>query len=217
MAAAAIPAAIGAAGSLGSAIFGARRSGAEKQALGAQTGALQQLTQQGGQLFGAGMGGVRPALSYYDTLLRGSRGAQAQAVAAPTAQLTDLYRGAARGIERSGIRGGGRDVALAELSRDRANQIGQLTTGVQPMAAGALASLGTNLTGMAQGPLGVAAGGYGQQAAGATADRGYRNQLLGGAGQDIGSLLFQVWRARGGSKPAGAGAGPGAVSAGGLF
>jgi hypothetical protein len=101
-----------------------------------------QLQQQGAQLFQQGMPALQNATGYYSTLLQGNRGAMNQAVAGPTAQITSLYRGAERGLDRGMIRGGVRDVARAELGRDKANSLAQLTTGVQPMAAGALGALG---------------------------------------------------------------------------
>lgn len=204
MGAAAVPIMMGAT-SLGQAYFGSRRSGEEKRLLGAQTNQLNQLSGQGASLFGAGMPAMRSAISYYDTLLRGDRASQAQALAGPVAGITDLYRGTEANLQRSGVRGGVKDLATAELGRDRANQIGQLTAGVQPQAASALAAMGSSATGQAQGATGGAAAGFGGMAQGATAHRMNRADALGNATSDIGELLFHAWRSKagGGSKPAG--------------
>lgn len=204
MGAAAVPLMMGGT-SLAQAYFGSRRSGEEKRLLNAQTGALNQLGAQGTSLFSAGLPAMRSAISYYDALLRGDRAKQMQAIAGPTAQITDLYRGAESNLQRSGVRGGVKDLAQAELGRTRASEIGQLTAGVQPMAASALASLGSTATGQAQGATSGAAGGFGGMAQNAMAHRLNRAEAIGGATADIGELLFHAWRGRGGArgKPAG--------------
>lgn len=122
------------------------------------------------QLFQTGMPQAMSAGNYWQTLLGGNRAAMAQATAGPRGALTDQYRGAERGLERSGIRGGARDLATAQLSRDRAGQIAGLTTGVQPGAAANLAGLGTSLIGAGTQNLGLA------------------SSTLGGAGSLFGHL-----------------------------
>jgi hypothetical protein len=102
---------------------------------------------------------VQNAGGYFNTLLRGDRAAMSQATAGPAAQITDQYRGANSSLEHMGIRGGEAATSRAELARDQAAKVAGLTTGVQPMAAGALASLGMNQT--EQGQRGVAAAGEG--------------------------------------------------------
>jgi hypothetical protein len=134
-----------------------QRTPEEMQALAGGQQAAAGLGQQGANLTGAGMQNVSGASNYWRTLLNGSRPAMAQATAAPRAAITEQYRGAERGLERSGVRGGVGDLARAELSRDRAGKIAGLTTGVQPMAAEQLGGLGTTLTG--QGTAALIGGG----------------------------------------------------------
>lgn len=93
--------------------------------------------------------GVEKALGYYTTLLNGSRSEMRTATSQPRAAINDTYRGAARGLEHSGVRGGALDTAKSELSRDRAGKVANLTSGVQPMAAEALGNLSTGLMGNA--------------------------------------------------------------------
>jgi len=108
---------------------------------GAQTGAAT--LQTGGQAaLTTGAETQAPATSYYDTLLRGNRAQQAAATAAPAARISDIYSGATRNLEQSGVRGAQKDVASADLNRQRAMQLSSLVTGVQPMAASALTSIG---------------------------------------------------------------------------
>lgn len=191
-----------------------KKSKEEKAGMAGQTAAGKALLARGGEAFGGGMPGAKAALDYYQTLLHGSRAAMSQAVAGPTAQITDLYRGAQSGVERSGVRGGVKDLAMANLGRDQANQLGQLTAGVQPGAAAQLGNLGTTLTAQGTGSTATAGGIYGNIGAMGFQQRQYGNQVGAQAGQDIGSAIFQIWRSRqqggggsqggqGGEKPTG--------------
>lgn len=188
------------------------RSPEEQQALtGAQTGA-NALTGMGRSLFGGGQdtlgrgtGFLGQAGNYWQTLLGGSRAAMAQATAGPRAAITDQYRGAERGLERSGLRGGVRDLASAELSRDRAGKVAGLTTGVQPMAAQGLSSVGGEL-----GSLGLSQIGQGLGATEAGSNiwqrllqGGFENRKYGRAegekaGKGIGGLIFDILSGIGG-------------------
>lgn len=82
------------------------------------------------------------ALGYYNTLLGGNRAAMGQAVAPEAASISDRYAGAQRGLERSFVRGGERDLAMAELGRSKAADLSSLIRDVRPRAAGAIAELG---------------------------------------------------------------------------
>lgn len=119
-----------------------QRTPEEQTALtGAQTGA-KTLQTGGADALATGADTQRPATNYYDTLLRGDRAAQAQATAAPAARISDIYSGAARGLDQSGVRGAAKDVASADLNKNRASSLAGLVTGVQPAAAQALTSIG---------------------------------------------------------------------------
>jgi hypothetical protein len=124
------------------------RSPEELAALNQVSGAAGALGQQGSALFGQAMPGLSQASNYYATLLSGNRAAQQQATAAPRAAIGDIYRGASRGLERSGLQGAQRDTAQAELTREQAGRLAGLTTGVQPMAAEALAGLSGQMAGL---------------------------------------------------------------------
>jgi hypothetical protein len=192
--AASIPGIVMAGASLYQAYKGSQRSGAEKQALAGQQAAGSQLLGQGQQLFGAGMPAMRSSLNYYQTLLSGNRAAMSQAVAGPTAQLTDLYRGAERNLEHKGVRGGARDLATAELGRDRTNQLAQLTTGVQPMAAGQLGALGSTATSQAGSATTGAGSMYSTILGQQFQNRQNTNGMWGGAMQDVGGAMFDIWK-----------------------
>jgi hypothetical protein len=134
----------------------AKRSPEELTAQGgAQTGAAK-LQTAGSAALDTGAETQRPATTYYDTLLHGNRAQMSQAVAAPTAKITDVYAGATRNLEQSGVRGAQKDVASADLAKNRASAISGLVTGVQPVAANALTSIGE--TQQARGASMVASG-----------------------------------------------------------
>lgn len=173
---AAIPLVSAGIGLVGSAI------GKKKGGGGAATGgnpAIQAMSQQAmagqgnlaGQAAGMGAPNIGAAANFYQTMLRGSRGAMAQATAGPRAAITDTYRGAARGLERSGLRGAVRDMAVADLGRQQASDVSKLVTGVQPAAADALNSLG-------QQSMGTAANAYGS-----LVGAGFEDRRIGLAGQ----------------------------------
>lgn len=159
----------------------------------------QELYSGGRQTLGQGTEMLGTAGNYWDTLLRGSRAAMSQATAGPRAALTEQYRGAERGLERSGLRGAVKDLASANLSRDRAGQIAGLTTGVQPMAAQGLAGIGGELGGLGLSQLGQ---GLGATEAGANIwqrllGAGFENRKYGRAegaiaSKNIGSLIFDI-------------------------
>ena len=195
----AIPWIIKGGAALGGALLGKKaqsnaqqRSPEELAALSGAQGAAGALSRQGSMLTQAGMPAVGQATNYYQTLLRGNRGAMAQATAGPRAQITDVYRGADRGLERSGVRGAARDVASSELNRERASSIASLTTGVQPMAAAALGGLGSNLVG--QGTSALSGGGsiYSSLLGQGMQNRQYARSEGEKASTGIGSFLFDI-------------------------
>ena len=171
-----------------------QRSPEEQAALGGASGAAGELGATGAALTGAGQRTRAPATSYYSTLLRGNRGAMAQATAAPAAAIRDLYSGAERGLERGGRTS--TTQAKAELAREQAGRLASLVTGVQPAAAEALTEIGQTQTGQGLGATGSAGSLYG-----GLLGQGAQNRQLAGmvgrnAGEDfsnkIGSFLFDI-------------------------
>lgn len=133
-----------------------KRSPEEATSLAGAQGGAATLTSHGSEELATGAATQKPATSYFDTLLHGNRAAQAQAVAAPTAGVQDVYRGAERGLERSGVRGAAKDVASADLNRGKASQIAGLVTGVQPAAAQTLTGIGQTQQAQGAGMVGNA-------------------------------------------------------------
>jgi len=182
-----------------------QRSPEEAAALSGATNAASGLTRQGQTLTSAGLPAAQQSLSYYGTLLRGNRAAQAQATAAPRGAITDTYRGAERSLERSGLRGAGRDQAIADLNRDRAGSISSLVTGVQPGAAAALMQGGTNLISEGNAAFGNAGSIYGGLLGQGFANRKYAREEGEKTGSSIGSFLFDILSGGFGKKGGGKG------------
>lgn len=158
---------------------------------GAQTGA-QTLQTGGAEALKTGEETQQPATNYFDTLLHGNRAQQSQAVAAPTAKITDVYAGAQRNLEQQGVRGAQKDVASAGLNQGRASQISSLVTGVQPAAANALTSIGQTQQQRGAGMIGssnATNAGLLQQG---NANRQYARGEGEKAGSSIGGLVFDV-------------------------
>lgn len=180
-----------------------KRSPEESAALGGAQGAAKGLTTQGNNLISQGSPYMQQAGSYWSTLLNGNRAQMSQATAAPRASITDVYRGAESNLERSGVRGAARDVATAELGRDRASKIAGLTTGVQPYAAQQLGSLGGDLTRTGSGLLASSGSIWGN-----LLGQGYQNRVYArGEGEKgggaIGSMIFDILSGTFGKKKAG--------------
>ncbi len=109
-----------------------------------QAGSLNQI---GSNFLGKGEQALQGVEGYYSPLLRGDRAAIDQSLSPEIAGITDVYRGANKNLDRSGIRGPQRDVASAELNRDRAGQLALLRPQARAGAAAGMAGLGTNYLG----------------------------------------------------------------------
>lgn len=169
-----------------------KRSPEEQLALGGAQQAAQGLSTTGQDLIQGGRDAQRPAQNYFQTLLQGSRPAMMQAVAGPTAALTDVYRGAERGLERSGVQGAARDVASADLTRQKASQISSLITGVQPGAAQQLAGMGAQQVGQGIGAVGAGANAFGNLLGAGAQNRIYGRQEGAETGKNVGGLIFDL-------------------------
>lgn len=174
-----------------------KRSPEEQAALAGASGAAGSMGRQGSELIGQGGGYLGQAGNYYSTLLGGNRAQMAQATAGPRAALTDVYRGAERGLERSGVRGAARDVATADLGRQRASSLSSLVTGVQPGAAAGLAGLGGQAL-SAGGQLSQGSGSIYSNLLGQGAqNRQYGRQEGQNFGSGVGGFLFDILNSSG--------------------
>ena len=220
--AAAIPAIIGAGATVGSSLIGRKTAKdlqqtartpttQERAAFGGATGTAQELSGMGNLLYGRGTMGMDRPRTYYETLMgRGGRAAMQSAVAPTAESIAQSYKGLTRGLEGGYVRGGVRDLALAEAEREKTGAISRLTAGVQPAAAAALESIARYETSAGLGVKGQAGSIYSSLAGPSVAGRqlGFQGALAGErsatqTGENIGALLFSILQAgqgKGGQK-----------------
>lgn len=182
--------------------LGSRQSGQQKEAWGAMKTSMNNLTGAGKQALGYAKDQYNlaspaygQALTYYQRLLGGNRAQMNLATAGARAGVNDLYRGALGSLTRGRMRGGERDLATAQLQRDRVGKLAQLTTGVQPMAAEALGKLGLSGIDQARGFQNTGVSAFGQ--AGDIAAKGYdaasrQAQQSGAAWANAGKSIYDI-------------------------
>lgn len=135
---------------LGGSPLGKKLSGPSKEQKAAMAGQeeaantvgqyAKPLVQGGTDLARQGAGDLGAAGGYYRNILS-SRQAGREALAPEMATAMDFYRGAEGRAKRT-MRGGGRDLALAELSRQRVGQFASMLPAARRMAAEGLTGTG---------------------------------------------------------------------------
>lgn len=187
--AAAVPALVGGGIGLLSKAFG----GGSSPASAAQSTATGSTLGQAGFLGSTANPLLSRAAGYYQALLGNSRAGLQTAIAPQVNSIADTYRGAEAGITQQGLRGGAKDMAVANLERDKAGAIGALPLQAKSAAAGAGGQLGATLSGQSlggyQGLLGV-----GENA------RQFNVGQSNLTGQGLGSLTAQILQSTGGKK-----------------
>lgn len=163
---------------------------------------------------------------YLRSLVGGGPGAAAAAAAPQVANITAAYRGARAGLQRSPLAGANRDLAEAELGRERAGAIsgvilnqrpqavqqlmqlgqGRQQTGLGEVGAGNQASgIGVGATSAAAGPLAAIYQGEGRRA-----EQGAENSAA--IGRLFANLIFDMVRSGGnGGSGGGASIAPGSL------
>lgn len=202
----AVPIAIAASTAI-SAGLAARQASQAKKAAAPLMAAQTQLAQQQAAIAKLAGPAFTETSDYYRQLLHGNRAAMTTALAPEITSITELARGAERGLDR-GPAGPQRDVAKAELGRQKVGQIGSLFP--QARAAGA-AGL-TNLGSLAMGGAGNAANIYQSLLSGQRADRQFQAEEQGQLGEGLGSLLtdfYKAWQQQGTKGVGASGAGKG--------
>ena len=159
-----------------------------------QEAAASQQAQQGRQAFSFGMPLLQRSGSYYDTILKGNRGAIQAAMAPEINAIGDINKGANLSLERSGLRGATKDMAQAELSRQKAGQIGGLVLNARPQAAAQAAALGQVGINAGMGATATSGGLYGDLARGAAQERQYQDQRMGEYGNAVGGFITDLLR-----------------------
>lgn len=158
--------------------------------------------------FGAANQSFGAANNYFSPVLNGGRAAIDQTLAPERAMITDTYRGADKALD--GMRGGTRDLAKAELNRDRAGKLALLGPaaranaadatmklgGMQSQNAATQAGTGGNLMGQAAGAKIGSSNAYGQLFSGAN-QQSYINQQNGKEGSHaIGNMIFDAVKSK---------------------
>jgi hypothetical protein len=155
--------------------------------------------------------------NYFSPMLSGSRSAINQALAPERGQITDTYRGAEKALDASGMRGGMRDLARAELNRDRAGKLSLLGPSARAAAANGMMQVGGAQSQLGATQAGTATNLFGQAAASKQGATNAYATLFGGANQQaalaqpgkekaggaIGSMIFDAVKS-GGKKGGGA-------------
>ncbi len=149
-------------------------------------------------------------MNYYRTIAGGSRGAMTAAMAPEMGAITSAYRGAESALDRGPARGALRDVAGADIAREKAGKISGLALNARGGAMSSLAGLAAQQQG-----AGLSLMGVGQQnnalgigaLTGTTAPLSQiysgemrRTEIAGQnqaeAGKFFASLLFEMLKAR---------------------
>src|SRR5690348_1532400 len=133
-AALAIPAAIGAGGSIASGVGGKKAQNKANQLAQQQLGLEQSMFAKGGSI-------LAPASNYWNSLLKGGQAA-VQATGPYASLIGQQGEGTRQAITAQTARGGEQNLALAQNSMNTGNNIARLYAGMQPAAAQGLGSLG---------------------------------------------------------------------------
>lgn len=128
-------------GAVGSSLFGGGSGGAQRGLAPAISG----LTNNASFFSRTGAPLLSSAANYYQKLLGNSRAGLQQAIAPITNQIADTYRGAQGQLDYSGVRGPQKDVAEANLAREKAGAIAGVPFQAKTAAVASAAGLGQNL------------------------------------------------------------------------
>lgn len=154
-----IPAAIGAAGSIGGALL-SRPSSQQKNAMQSAADLNAQQAQnvaQGRDLAtqytGMATPAIQNALNYWNTLLHGDRTAMSTALAPEVSQIGQGIASATDTTSQFAPRGGARTTTLANLPYNQQGQVSSLYQTLRPAAATAVGQLGTQAASLGSGFL----------------------------------------------------------------
>lgn len=193
MPAAIIPAAIGAAGSIGSSASGKKAQNKANNLAQTQLGLEQGMFDKANPLLGQ-------ASDYWSALMKGGQAAT-QATGPYASLIGQQGEGTRRSIMAQSPRGGEQNLALAQNSMQTGNNIARLYAGMQPAAAQGLQGIGNAYLGAGQGmafPASMTGLGASQM--------GMQNAQGGAAG--YGSMLYSAMnklrQGRGGAGGSGA-------------
>lgn len=206
--AAAAPAIIGAAGSIGSALL-SRTGGTAKNAqsnlsdlLGMDVQGARAGLNAANPLLRASTGATTTAQNYLKSLLGGKQSAM-EAAAPEVNTILSQYDTAKRQLGQMAPRGGGTNATLAELPFRESGDITKLLAGERSNAAEGLARLGLGEGGLASSLLPRDTGAGSSLLNYALGHSAQQGQTLGEAGTALGTLLGTLFGGGGGGSPSG--------------
>jgi hypothetical protein len=152
---------------------------------------------QGSDLYNVASPLYRQAANYYGGILSGNKAAIAQTIAPEAEALAEMNAAEQKSIENSSLRGGARDMALAESGRSGAGRISALVPQARKDAAAAASGIGLQGMGLGTQQEGAAASTYGTLAGMGQQDRQFAinaemQNRFAAAGLDIQSKQLQL-------------------------
>ena len=202
MPAAAIPALIGAAGSIGGALLNRNQAG--KQSSQQQAMLNQELSAggfgltQAGKLGRMGTGALGQTQNYLNSLLGGGQPAM-EAAAPEVNTILSQYDTAKKSLSEFAPRGGGTNARMADLPFQESGAITNLLAGERGQAAQSLASLGLGEGSLASSLLPRDSGAGSSLLNYALGNKAQQGAMWGGVGTSIGTLLGQIFKSGGSS------------------
>ncbi len=179
-------------------------SALETEAFTEQIAAGKESREQRRSIFETGKPALDQATSFFGNLVSGDKSVLAAATAPEQAAIGSTFRGARQNILETG-RGGTRDLALANLSRDRASTQASLIPAVRSNAAAALANIGGSASSVASGNASSVFGQVGNALqTGRINQFGVQAGVQQTAGAGIGNFLFDLAKtdfSKAGGKP----------------
>ena len=143
---------------------------------------------------------IQKALGYYLPLLSGDRQAMMEAMGPEVNQISAQYDTAKRAAAEFTPRGGGRTAALAELPFRKTGEITGALQKARPEAAGKVTDIGQLLASIGLGTMPGGGGAAASLLSSLTAERGQTMALWGDIGTGAGKILAQVLLGQTGDK-----------------
>lgn len=196
---AAVPAIIGAAGSIGGALLGSHKSSSEKTALSG----LSDLTnvearageyglKQAPELLNAGRGNMDAVARFLAPLVSGNRQSSLEAAAPEVNSILSQYDTAKKSLSEFAPRGGGTNSKMADLPFQESGAITNLISGERGTAASNLAGLGVSEGGLASSLLPRDTGAGASLLNYALSNKAQQGEMWGNIGTSIGTILSKI-------------------------
>jgi hypothetical protein len=178
---------------------------AQVQDANSLTGLAEQQGANSQQLFNLAFPGMQQSEQFYSSLASGNPNLIASAIAPAAQQIQQQSAGAKQNILSTAPAGGERNLAIQQVDVNQGAQVGALASQGYTSAFPALAQLGGQGAGLAQGAAGQATSAYGQSSSALGSVVGENNQAKGQSLGTFGDLAGGVSSGIGGGLGASAG------------